>query len=273
MVKITVALVSTLKYAILTLLLAFVLVPLLYVLVTSFTPLEDIGKSLWPERFSLRNYQVVLFESNFLRYLYNTVFITVIVTLGSMLLDSMAAYGFARIAFPCREALFLLVVAMLIMPGEVLLVPRYILIRELGWIDDYKALIIPSLSGAFAIFFLRQFLLSLPKELEESATMDGCSRFRIFWQIVLPLIRAPLFTIGLMTFFGTWDEFLWPLTVINSPEKHVLQVAVSQLDSEFFNDIGAKFSNVVLSSLPVLILFLVVQKQYVRGITSGAVKG
>lgn len=273
MMNMTAALMTALKYLTLSLLLVFVLVPLLYVLVTSFTPLEDIGKSLWPDRFSLRNYYVVLFESNFIRYLYNTIFITVTVTIGSMLLDSMAAYGFARISFPGRDAIFLLVVAMLIMPGEVLLVPRYILIRELGWIDDYKALIIPSLSGAFAIFFLRQFLLALPKELEESATMDGCSRYRIFGQIILPLIRAPLFTIGLMTFFGTWDEFLWPLTVINSPEKHVLQVAVSQLDSEFFNDVGAKFSNVVLSSLPVLLLFLAVQKQYVSGITSGAVKG
>lgn len=261
-----------LKYSFLVVLMFFVLLPLMYVVITSFTPLAEIGKGFWPDHFSLRNYEVVLFESNFIRYLYNTILVTVLITLGSLILDSMAAYGFSRIKFPGRDILFLLVIAMLIMPTKVLLVPRYFLISELGWVDDYRALIIPSLSGAFAIFFLRQFLLALPKELEESAFMDGCSRFRVYWQIILPLVKAPLLTIGLMTFFSTWDDFLWPLIIINSPEKHVLQVAVSQMDNEFFNDVGAKFSNVVLSSLPVVILFLAIQKHYISGITSGALK-
>jgi multiple sugar transport system permease protein len=262
-----------LKYVFLFMLVFIVLVPLLYVVLKSFTPNDIMGKALFfPERFSIANYEAVLFDTPFLRYLWNTILLAVTITLGSLLFDAMAAFGFSRITFPGREVLFISIIAMLVVPGEVLLLPRYMLIRDLGWLDDFKALIIPSLSSAYAIFFLRQFFLGLPKELEESAFIDGCSRIRVFAQILVPLLKAPLLTMGLMIFFGVWDEFLWPLTIISSPSKYVLQVAVSLLDTEFSTNVGAKFSNVVLSSLPIVILFLIIQRQYINGITAGAIK-
>ncbi|TBL73889.1 carbohydrate ABC transporter permease [Paenibacillus thalictri] len=265
---------QTMSYAVLVLLAAAVLVPLVYVILKSFTPNELLGQSLFvPERFTLDNYDRVLFDTPFMRYLLNTVFLTVTITIGSLLFDSMAAFGFARMTFPGKELLFLIVISMLVVPAEALLLPRYMVVRDLGWLDDYKALIVPALSSAYTIFFLRQFFLSLPKELEESAVMDGASVWRVYAQIILPLVKAPLLTIGLMVFFHAWDDFLWPLTIINSPDKYVLQVAVSLLDTEFSTDIGAKFSNVVLSSLPIVVLFLVIQRQYISGITSGAIKG
>ncbi|TVY11282.1 carbohydrate ABC transporter permease [Paenibacillus cremeus] len=264
---------SVLKYAILIVLVFAVFIPLIYVILKSFTPNAILGKSLFiPERVTWDNYDAVLFHTPFFKYLGNTIFLAVTITLGSLLFDSMAAFGFSRIVFPGREILFLSIIAMLIVPGEVLLLPRYMLMRDLGWIDDYKALIIPSLSSAYAIFFLRQFFLGLPKELEESAFMDGCSRIRVFAQILVPLLKAPLLTMGLMIFFGVWDEFLWPLTVISSPSKYVLQIAVSLLDTEFSTNVGAKFSNVVLSSLPIVGLFLIIQRHYITGITAGAIK-
>ncbi|TDG00269.1 carbohydrate ABC transporter permease [Paenibacillus piri] len=263
-----------LKYAILVSLALAVLVPFLYVILKSLTPNAILGKALFfPEQLTFDNYRTILFDTPFFRYLLNTIFLAVTITAGSLVFDAMAAFGFSRITFPGRELLFVLVIAMLVVPGEVLLLPRYMIMRDFGWIDDYKALIIPALSSAYAIFFLRQFFLVLPRELEESAFIDGCSRWRVFVQIIVPLVKAPLLTIGLMIFFGAWDEFLWPLTVINTPEKYVLQVAVSLLDTEFSTNIGAKFSNVVLSSLPIVLLFLAIQKHYISGITSGALKG
>ncbi|WP_135554592.1 carbohydrate ABC transporter permease [Paenibacillus cymbidii] len=265
---------AALKYAMLLLLVVVVLLPLVYVVLKSFTPNALMGVNMfWPDRFTTANYRAVMFDTPFFHYLGNTAFLAVTITLGSLLFDSLAAYGFSRIAFPGRELLFLTVIAMLVVPAEVLLLPKYILMRDFGWVDDYRALVIPSLSSAYSIFFLRQFFLGLPKELEESAVMDGCSRIRVYAQIMLPLVKAPLLTIGLLVFFGVWDDFLWPLTIISSPSKYVLQVAVSLLDDEFSTNIGAKFSNVVLSSLPIVILFLAIQRQYISGITSGAIKG
>ena len=262
-----------LKYAIYSLLALGVLLPLLYVVLNSVTPLEDIGKYVFfPRRLSLRNFQVVLFQTPFFRYMKNTVFLAVVITAGNALLCSMAAYGFARIRFPGRQVFFMIIVATLVIPGEVLIIPQYVLVSALSWVDSYLAIIMPALASAFNIFFLRQYFLGLPAELDESARIDGCGRHRIYWSILLPLVKTPLITVSLLTFFGVWDGFLWPLTVINSPEKHVLQVAISLLNTETFTDIGAQFSNVVLSSLPIVVLFLCMQKYYVAGITSGAVK-
>jgi len=265
---------SFVKYIFLLLVAITVLVPLIYVLITSFTPLDEIGKRVFiPDHFSLRNYRVVLFDTPFVRYIGNTLFVGIVATAGNLLTSSLAAFGFARVRFPGRNLIFMVFVATMIIPGEVLIVPMYMLMGKLGWVDSYNALIIPALASAFNIFFLRQFFLGLPQELEDAAYIDGCGRFRAFWNIMLPLIKAPLMTLGLLTFFATWDSFLWPLTVINSVQKQMIQVAISLLNTETFTDVGAQFSNVVLSSLPIIIFFLLFQKYYLAGITAGSVKG
>jgi len=262
-----------LKYAVFIVIGLGVLLPLLYVVLSSLTPLEDIGKYVFlPRRLSLRNFRVVLFDTPFFLYMKNTVFLAVVITTGNALLSSMAAYGFARIRFRGKKIIFLTIVSTLIIPGEVLILPQYVLVSALRWVDRYAAIIMPALASAFNIFFLRQYFLGLPEELDDSARIDGCGRIRIYGNILLPLVKTPLVTVSLLTFFGVWDGFLWPLTVINTPSKHVLQVAISLLNTETFTDIGAQFSNVVLSSLPIVVLFISMQKYYVAGITSGAIK-
>lgn len=262
------------QYAFLCLMAAVVLVPLLYVILTSLTPLEDIGASLFfPEKLSLRNFSTVLFETDFLRYMLNTLYVGIVVVLVSQFFNSLAAYAFARIQFPGSKLMFSLLITTLIIPGEVLIVPQYMLVSRLGWIDSYWALIVPSMASAFYTFFLRQFFIDLPRELEDSATLDGCSRFKTYRSIMLPLIKAPLLTVALLTFFNVWDSFLWPLTVINTPKKFMIQIAISVLNTETFTDVGAQFANVVLSSLPIVLIFIWLQKYYVAGISTGAVKG
>ena len=241
-------LLSAAKYAFLIIMAVLVIVPLLYVVLTAFTPLEDIGKSLFfPARLSLRNFRTVLFETQFIKYIGNTLFVAVFVVFGSMFINSMAAYGFARIRFPGRGFFFMLLVATLIVPGEVLIVPQYMIVSRLGWIDNYASLIIPGLASAFYIFFMRQFFLGLPGELEDSAAIDGCSRYRTYLSIMLPLIKAPMLTVALLTFFGVWDSFLWPLTVINTPSKYMIQIAISVLNTETFSDVGAQFASFLFS--------------------------
>ncbi len=267
-------LLSAAKYIFLSLMALMVIVPLTYVVITALTPLEDIGKSVFlPSRLSLRNLRTVLYETQFVKYIANTLFVGIVVVFGGMLLNSMAAYGFARIRFPGSGLFFMLLIATLIVPAEVLIVPQYMLVSRFKWIDTYWALIVPALASAFYIFFLRQFFQGLPGELEDSASIDGCNRYRTYLSIMLPLVKAPLLTVALLTFFGVWDSFLWPLTVINTPAKYLIQIAISVLNTETFSDVGAQFGNVVLSSLPIVLLFLWLQKYYVAGITSGSVKG
>jgi multiple sugar transport system permease protein len=174
--------------------------------------------------------------------------------------------------FPFRNLIFYILIGTLIIPGEVTILPLYMLMRDFHWIDSHVALIIPKISSIFWIFFLRQYFLGLPEDLESAAKIDGASWFQTYFRIILPLVQAPLFTSGLLLFFGVWDEFLWPITVINSSRKHLVQVAVTVLDNENYIDVGAKYANVMLCAIPTLILFLFVQKQYIAGVTDGSIK-
>lgn len=261
-------------YAVLIFMLLIEIFPILVVICSSFTPIDEIGKSfLFPKHWSIENIRVILFESKFLRYMANTIYIAVVISFGSMFINSLSAYAFARMRFPFRNTLFLILVATLIIPGEVLILPQFVMISDLKWIDTYWALIVPSLATSFGIFFMKQFFMGLPRDLEDAAFIDGCGWFKTYFTIMLPLVKAPLLTVTLLGFVGVWDSFLWPITVINTPDKHMIQVAVSLLSTEFFTNVGAQYANVLLSSLPLVILFLFLQKQYISGITAGSIKG
>lgn len=249
-----------------------VMIPLIFVLLTAFTRTDLIGKSLWPEKFVWDNFSTVLFKTPFIHYMLNTLFVSIIVAVGNMFFNSMAAYAFSRMDFPFRNAIFYLLIATLILPQEVTLLPLYMLMNEIGWVDTYAALIIPKIASIFWIFFLRQSFLGLPKDLENAAQIDGCSWFQIYLRIILPLVKGPLFTSGLLAFFGVWDEYLWPITIINTASKNLVQVAVTVLDTEFYVNVGARYANVVLCALPTIILFIFLQKQYIAGVTAGSVK-
>jgi ABC-type glycerol-3-phosphate transport system permease component len=173
-----------------------------------------------------------------------------------------------------KKVLFAIIVATMILPIEILIVPLYRIIRDFGLMDSVAALIIPFAASGFGIFFMRQFFSGIPKELDEAAVIDGCGKFGIFFRVLLPLARAPLITLGIIVFLAQWDSFLVPVTFISSPDKTVLQVAIFDLYNHiYFNDTGILFAGIFIAAVPVIILFLSVQKYYTSGIASSGIKG
>lgn len=257
-----------------------VFLPILWVLGNSFRITTEIGqytdlnlKLFIPNTITFDNYKVLFEDYPFFRYIVNTVFVAVVVTSVSLLLNSMAAFSFARINFSGKKVVFPILLITLIIPGEVMLLPSYLLIKNLGLMDNYLALILPALGGAFGIFYLRQSFLGIPRELEEAAEIDGSGRLGIFFRIYLPLVRPHLITLGLMTFMGQWDGFIWPLTVLTTPEKYLLQVGLNYLTGEHFSDWGAIFAGAMVCTLPIVLMFICLQKYYVEGIASAGIKG
>ncbi len=257
-----------------------VLIPILWVLGNSFRITEEIGlhtdlnlKLFIPDTVTFDNYKTLFADYPFLRYMLNTVFVAVVVTAVSLLLNSMAAFAFARINFAGKNIIFPILLVTLIVPGEVMLLPSYLLIKNMGLMDNYLALILPALGGAFGIFYLRQSFLGIPKELEEAASIDGSGRLGIYFKIYLPLVRPHLITLGLMTFMGQWDGFIWPLTVLTTPDKYLIQVGLNYLTGEHYSDWGAIFAGSMVCTLPIILIFICLQKYYIQGIASAGIKG
>jgi multiple sugar transport system permease protein len=232
--------------------------------------------SVWtffPVHPTLDGYRHLFREEPFGRYLWNTFAMAGSVAALDLAVSSMAAYGFARVRFPGRGALFFLVLAIMIIPFEALLVPLYLIVRGLGWVDSFAALVIPMVPRALSIFLLRQFFLGLPKELEDAARIDGCQHWGIYWHIMLPLSRPILLSVALLTFQELWGSFAWPLVVTNSANLRVVQVAVAtfgQGDAIEWDKIFAALS--LAAAIPVA-LFIVFQRYYVRGIATTGLKG
>ncbi len=267
-------------YAIFTITALMVLIPLFWVIGNSFRPTEEIGKYtdlslklFIPDIVTFKNYTMLFTDYPFLRYIFNTLFVAVTVTVLSLLLNSMAAFSFARINFYGKNVIFPILLATLIVPGEVMLLPSYMLIKDLGLMDSYFALILPALGGAFGIFYLRQCFMGIPKELEEAADIDGCSKTGILFKIFIPLAKPSLITLGLMTFMGQWDGFIWPLTVLTTPEKYLLQVGLNYLTGEHFSEWGAIFAGAMVCTIPIILIFISLQKYYIEGIASSGIKG
>lgn len=267
-------------YIILAITSLIIIIPIFWVLGNSFRVTTEIGqytdlslRLFLPDKITFDNYKILFTDYPFLRYIWNTVFVAVTVTVVSLLLNSMAAFSFARINFIGKKVIFPLLLVTLIVPGEVMLLPSYLLIKNLGLMDNYLALILPALGGAFGIFYLRQSFLGIPKELEEAAAIDGSGRTGIFLRIYLPLVKPHLITLGLMTFIGQWDGFIWPLTVLTTPDKYLVQVGLNYLTGEHYSDWGAIFAGAMLCTLPIIIIFICLQKYYIQGIASSGIKG
>jgi len=207
------------------------------------------------------------------RFYVNTIIVTTIITASQVTTAVLAAYVFARIQFPGRETIFYLYLATLIIPTQVTMLPLFLIISRLGWIDTYRALTMPFLANAFAIFFLRQFFLTLPRELEDAARLDGCGRLRFLWQIMLPLSRPALATITLFIFLGFWDDYLWPLVVTNTTDMRTLAIGLRF----FIDESGAQFNYMMAAALmavaPIIAIFFVAQRQFIEGIALTGTKG
>lgn len=206
------------------------------------------------------------------RFYLNSFFVAATVTIGQAIVCSMAAYVFARLQFPGRDVIFLLFLGTMMLPRQITLIPRFIIMKNLGWIDTYQALIIPFLAWPLGTFLLRQSFLDIPTDLEDAARMDGCSRFRILFQIILPLSKPALATVAVFSFMNHWNTFLWPLIVIQTREKLTLQVGLSMLRSELGTEWPILMAASVLSALPTIIVYFFAQKQFVAGITLTGLK-
>lgn len=206
------------------------------------------------------------------RYFFNTILIASLTTALVLMTSLLAGFAFGTMRFPGRETLFALLLSLIMIPSEVLLVPSYVILKDFNWLNTYQAQIIPWGASVFGIFLLRQFFLSLPREYFEAAQVDGCGRFTFLRAVALPLARAPMATLGLYIFLGSWNAFLWPLIVTQSPNVQPLQVGVAS----FLNTYGTNWTLLsaaaVYTTFPVMILFLFAQKQLVEGITQGGIK-
>lgn len=211
----------------------------------------------------------------FLRYYGNSLLVSVINTALGLLVASIAAFVLAKHRFPGRNFFFLLILASMMVPWQVTLIPGFMIIRDLGWIDNYLALIIPAIPKAFTLFFLRQYMMSIPDELVDAARVDGASEIRIWWQIMLPLVVPALIAMGLFMFLGEWNNLVWPLVVIQSQDLRTLPMVMSTMVSQFQSPVtlGLVMAAALLASLPTLVLFIIFQKQFVRGIALTGLKG
>jgi ABC-type glycerol-3-phosphate transport system permease component len=211
----------------------------------------------------------------FARIYLNSIFVSTTVTVGVLILASLTSYILAKHHFPGRNFFFLLFIASMMVPWQVMLIPSYLIMRDFGWINTFQALIIPALPKAFVVFFLRQYMLSLPDELLDAARIDGAGELRIWWQVVLPLCRPALVAMGIFMFLGEWNNFVWPLIVMQSAENRTLPLALSLMNSTMSSatTMGVIMSATLLVSLPTLIVFIIFQKQFVQGIALTGLKG
>ena len=226
-----------------------------------------------PTTFAWRSYVKAWQVVPFAKFYLNSIFVTICVTLGQVGTSAMAAYSFARLKFPGRDKIFFGYLATMMVPGAVTMIPVFILLRYLGWIDTYKAMILPAIFTAYGTFMLRQFFLTLPSDLEDAAKIDGCSHFGIFWRIILPLSKPALATLTTFTFMGSWMNFMWPLIVINSQDKFTLPVGLAYFQSLHHTDWTLLMAASVMMTLPILVVFMFNQRFFVEGIKLTGIKG
>ena len=221
------------------------------------------------------NYLEVWKLAPFGRFYVNSVFVALVTTVGQVITGVLAAYAFARLVFWGRVKAFLLFLATLMVPTQVTLIPTYIVMSQMGWIDSYQALIIPFVSTAFSVFLLRQFFLTIPKELEEASIMDGCSKLRFIFLVLMPLAKPAIASVSLFGFLGSWNSYLWPLIVINSNQMRTLPIGLRYFVSQQGG--GSEWHYLMAASLivmlPVLIVFFAAQKQFIEGIARSGIKG
>jgi multiple sugar transport system permease protein len=251
------------------------LAPLLWMVSASLMPAGEASAMplrLLPSRVTLDHYADLFERLDLGRCLRNSLLISTAVTALSLLLNSLAGYAFAKLRFPGRARVFGTLLAVLVVPAQVAMLPLFLLLRWLGLINSLWGVIIPGMASVFGIFLMRQYALTLPDEVLEAARMDGASEWRIYRSLVLPLCRPVLATLGAFTFMGTWNDFMWPLIVLTDQSRYTLPVAVANLMGEHVQDIELMMASSVVTVLPVLVLFLALQRYYLAGITLGAVK-
>lgn len=255
----------------------FMVLPFIWMLSTSFKPLQDVfgyPPKLIPENPTLSNYEFVFKDANVVRVFMNTFFIAISATLLSLFFTALGGYGFAKYTFPGKKALFGFLLATMVVPGAIMLVPSFVLMRKFGWVDTFWPLIVPGAASAFGIFFFRQYISTVSDELLDAARLDGASEFSIFSRIIVPIISPGMVSLGLIFFMASWNNYLGPLIYLKSPEKWTFTLAINGLiGGAGLTYWGEQMAMSVISLLPLVIIFLIFQRRFVEGITAGAIKG
>ncbi|MCU1350568.1 MAG: Binding-protein-dependent transport system inner rane component [Acidobacteria bacterium] len=255
---------------------AMTLFPLLWMLSASFMTAGEATTyppHLVPHAPTFAQYRQLLVRLNIGRAFFSSAFIALVVTVGSALFSSMAGYAFAKLRFRGRERLFGVLLIGLVIPPQVGMLPLFLFMKQLHLVNTYWGVIIPSLATVFGIFLIRQFMLSIPQELLEAARIDGAGELRIYWSIVLPLARPILATLATFMFMSTWNDFMWPLIILSDQSHHTLPVAIANLVGEHVQDVELMMASSVVTVMPVLLLFIVLQRYYIAGLMAGSVKG
>ncbi|MET7739352.1 carbohydrate ABC transporter permease [Streptomyces sp. NPDC005385] len=255
--------------------LAFAL-PLLWLVLSSVMSDAEINRfppALWPKGIDLGGYHYVLGNAMFPRWFANSLIVASVAVLSNLLLGALGGYAFARMRFAGSRLLLGLMLATMVIPFQLTMIPTFLVMKVLGLIDTLGALIVPSLVTPFAVFLFRQFFLALPREMEEAAWIDGCSRLRVLFSIVLPLARPALATVAVLTFLSTWNDLSWPLIAINHDTQYTLQLGLTTFQGQHHTRWSAVMAGNVITVLPVLVAFLLAQKTFVQSLTSSGLKG
>lgn len=249
--------------------------PFLWMVLTSVKDMSEIftyPPKWWPEVFRFENYVNAFQAAPFGRFYLNSMLVATLVTIGQLITCSMAAFAFARLRFKGRDLLFYIFLGTMMIPYNVTMIPSFMILYWLGWIDTYYALIVPGLASAFGTFLLRQFFLTIPRELEEAAYIDGASKFSVLWRIIMPLAKPALATLAIFTFMGVFNDFIWALIVINSEELHTVQLGLAIFRDRYTTQWDLLMAGSVTAVMPILIVFFFAQKYFIKGITLSGLK-
>ena len=264
-------------YVVLILFALFFLLPLVWMVVTSLKPFEEWLNPNWiPVNPTLENFASIFNDKTLpvVNWFFNSLLIASLFTAAILVIDSLAGYAYARLEFPGKNLLFGLMLATLVMPGIMFLIPNYLTIARLDWIGKIQGVIAPGLSGVFGVFFMRQFFQGLPRELEEAAYIDGASVWRTFVSVILPLSKGPIITLGIITFLTSWNDFLWPLLILGGTrEALTLPVGLATLQGQYNFDYGKLMAGALILTVPVLILYAIFQRYIIRSISMTGIKG
>lgn len=251
------------------------IIPVLWMVSASFMATGEAGSfppPMLPKHPTFEHYIALTQRLSMMRYFLNSFIIAGTVTLVSTILNSMAGFAFAKYHFKGRDKLFSTLLSGMIIPAQVTMLPLFLMLKTMGFVNTYVGAIIPGLASIFGIFLIRQFVISIPDSYIEAARMDGGSEFRIYRTVILPLCKPILYTLALFTFMGTWNDFMWPLIIMTDQSNYTLQVGLASLMGEHVLDLELMMAGSVVTIIPVLLLFLVFQRHYVRGIMVGGVK-
>ena len=265
-----------LLYIVLILIAVIMVVPFLWMLSTSLKTQYDAVKipPVWiPDPPQWENYVKLFTEQPMFQFMLNTIKIVFFVVLGQLFFSSLAAYSFARISFKGRNVVFFFYIATLMVPGQVTMIPTYLMFAKAGLTDNHLALILPAFFSAFGVFLLRQFFMSLPRELEEAAEIDGCNPFMTYWRIMLPLVVPAMLTLGVFTLMNTWNDYMGPLIYLSSPEKYTMTLGIAYFKGVYTTQWNLVMAGSIVSVVPILIVYLCAQKYFIEGIAFSGVKG